>query len=158
MDLAGHMTESGLERVVARAERERLLDRDALLALLERHPGARGRRRLRSILQAGAGPAFTRSNAEDRFLRLVRRGGLPRPAVNVVVEGLEVDVLWRAEGVVVEIDGFAYHGHRGDFERDRRRDAILAAAGFRVVRVTWRQLLEESEGVLVRLAGRAAFA
>jgi len=52
---------------------------------------------------------------------------------------------------VVEVDGYAYHSHRNAFERDRRRDADLAAAGYRVIRVTWRQLIREPEAVLVRL-------
>jgi very-short-patch-repair endonuclease len=53
---------------------------------------------------------------------------------------------------VVEVDGFAYHSSRRTFESDRRRDAQLAAAGLRVVRVTWRQINSEAEAMLVRLA------
>jgi very-short-patch-repair endonuclease len=53
---------------------------------------------------------------------------------------------------VVEIDGEAFHRSRHMFEKDRRRDAVLTAAGFRVQRFTWRQLTRESEAVLVRVA------
>jgi very-short-patch-repair endonuclease len=52
---------------------------------------------------------------------------------------------------VVEVDGFAYHAGRAAFERDRARDADLQAAGLRVMRVTWRQLVEEPEAVAARL-------
>jgi hypothetical protein len=38
------------------------------------------------------------------------------------------------------------------FERDRRRDQRLAAAGFQVIRITWRQLEAEPMAVLARLA------
>jgi very-short-patch-repair endonuclease len=38
------------------------------------------------------------------------------------------------------------------FERDRRRDAALTARGLRVMRVTWRQIVNEPEAVLVRLS------
>ncbi|MGI8902939.1 MAG: DUF559 domain-containing protein [Solirubrobacteraceae bacterium] len=53
--------------------------------------------------------------------------------------------------MVVETDGFAFHGDRGAFERDRHRDVELTAAGFTVLRFTWRQLLHEREVILVRL-------
>ena len=65
--------------------------------------------------------------------------------------GYEVDFLWRAARLVVEVDGFAYHSTRQAFERDRRRDAELQAAGFRVVRLTYRQILAEPDSVLACL-------
>ena len=95
---------------------------------------------------------FTRSAAESRFLSLVARARLPRPEVNVRVARFEVDALWAEHSLVVEIDGFAYHATRAAFERDRLRDAELQAAGMRVMRVTWRQLVAEPEGVVARLA------
>jgi very-short-patch-repair endonuclease len=45
-----------------------------------------------------------------------------------------------------------FHGHRAAFENDRLRDQQLAAEGYVVVRVTWRQLTEEPMAVLARLA------
>ncbi|MGH2888051.1 MAG: DUF559 domain-containing protein [Solirubrobacteraceae bacterium] len=54
--------------------------------------------------------------------------------------------------VVVEVDGFATHGTRAAFERDRRRDQILLAAGYTVIRVTWRQLVEQPLAFVARLA------
>ena len=41
--------------------------------------------------------------------------------------------------------------HPRAFERDRKRDQILVAAGYRVIRVTWRQLTEEPMAVMVRI-------
>jgi very-short-patch-repair endonuclease len=72
--------------------------------------------------------------------------------VNVVVSGYEVDFFWRAERFVVEIDGFAFHSSQRRFESDRRRDAVLAASGVRIIRVTWPQIVSEPEALLVRLA------
>ena len=57
--------------------------------------------------------------------------------------GYEVDAYWPAQRLVVEVDGWAYHRTRQAFERDRRKDAALTAAGNRVVRVTWRRLANE---------------
>jgi very-short-patch-repair endonuclease len=96
---------------------------------------------------------MTRSEAERRLLALIRRAGLPLPETNVRVLGHEVDVLWRRQRLVVEIDGFGVHGTRAAFERDRARDARMMAAGYRVLRVTWRQLEDEPEKVVALLAG-----
>ncbi len=97
-------------------------------------------------------PVWTRSEAEERLLTLIRKAGLPRPLTNAHIHDHEVDFFWRTERLVVEVDGFAFHRSAYQFERDRRRDAELVAHGYRVVRVTWRQLTRESESVLVRLA------
>jgi len=53
---------------------------------------------------------------------------------------------------VAEVDGYRFHSSRSAFERDRRRDAELGAAGFRVIRVTWQQLVEEPIAVIARIA------
>jgi very-short-patch-repair endonuclease len=74
------------------------------------------------------------------------------PETNVRVCGCEVDFLWRVEKLVVEVDGHGFHGHRAAFERDRRRDQRLVAAGYRVIRVTWRQLVGEPLAVITRIA------
>jgi very-short-patch-repair endonuclease len=62
-----------------------------------------------------------------------------------------VDLLWAAQRLVVEFDGFSFHGDRAAFERDRRRDAELQASGYRVIRVTWRQLADRAGLVVNRI-------
>ena len=81
-----------------------------------------------------------RSDLETRFLALLRRHRLPRPEVNVRVGEYVVDFLWRAERLIVELDGWQAHGTRSAFESDRARDNRLRVAGFEVIRFTWRQL------------------
>jgi very-short-patch-repair endonuclease len=107
---------------------------------------------LRPDLRGTDEPRFTRSEAERRLVTLVRSARLPVPSTNTRVAGLEVDALWPSHRLIVEVDGFAYHGNRAAFERDRRRDAALTAAGYRVVRVTWRQLTDEPHAVVALLA------
>jgi very-short-patch-repair endonuclease len=63
-----------------------------------------------------------------------------------------VDFIWRDQRLIVETDGYRFHSSRTAFERDRIRDAELTGAGFRVVRVTWRQLTSEPLAVVARLA------
>jgi very-short-patch-repair endonuclease len=151
-DLADAAGDRELERALAEAFAQRLVDRPGLLALLGRHAGRPGATRLRAIIEAGSSCARTRSEAEERFLALTRRARLQPPDVNARVAAREVDFLWRAERLVVEVDGRAFHTSNRQFESDRRRDADLVAAGLRVMRVTWHQIVNEPEAVLVRLA------
>ena len=53
---------------------------------------------------------------------------------------------------IVEVDGFAAHGHRRAFEADRRRDLDLRNAGWIVVRFSYRQLTDEPERVIAHVA------
>jgi very-short-patch-repair endonuclease len=53
---------------------------------------------------------------------------------------------------VVETDGWSAHGHRRAFESDRARDAQLVAAGYRVLRFTWRQVVRRTLLVTVQIA------
>jgi very-short-patch-repair endonuclease len=92
-------------------------------------------------------PEPTRTDLEDLFLALCRRHRLPRPAVNVKLDRYEVDFLWPAQRLVVEVDGWESHRTRSAFEEDRRRDARLAVLGYEVLRFTWRQVERDARGV-----------
>jgi very-short-patch-repair endonuclease len=76
--------------------------------------------------------------------------------VNAQVAGHEVDFLWPARRLVVETDGAATHLTPAAFEVDRRRDAALQLAGFRVVRFTWRQVTEEPGAISATLRALAS--
>ena len=79
---------------------------------------------------------------ERELLKLIRAAGLPEPEANVRVGGWEVNLLWRAERVIVEVDGYAAHSSPWAFERDRRKTAALQALGYVVLRVTPRQIAD----------------
>ena len=151
-DLAALLTCRELELVLARMERLNLIERRDLLSLTTRHAGRPGAPLLRRLIENEAAPALTRSEAEERFLGLIRKSQLPQPESNVPIGDYEVDFFWRRERLVVEVDGFAFHASQRTFENDRRRDAKLAADRVSVMRVTWRQLTSEPEALLVRLA------
>ncbi len=129
----------------------RLFDGCAVAGVLERANGRRGTGRLRGALATAVEPALTASELEERFLALCRRENIPLPEVNAWVGSddgpLQVDFLWRAERLVVETDGYAFHGHRRAFERDRHRDRLLKLAGFETVRFTWAQVVDEPESL-----------
>ena len=153
LDLAAVTPRRELERLVEEAQVQRLVTRGELLAMVHRGAGRPGVTLLREIVGADDEPSFTRSEAERRLVELIRAAGLPRPRTNVRIDGLEVDAAWPAQRLVVEVDGFAYHGiTRTAFERDRRRDGQLLLAGYRVVRVTWLMLVREPERVIALVA------
>jgi len=156
LDLAETVGPPDLEQALAEAERRRLVRRTDLLAYLGAAQGRRGIPVIRAALEREGGPAFTRSEAERRLLALVRAARLPAPRVNASLSGYEVDFLWAREGVVVEVDGYAYHWTRHAFERDHRRDGDLENRGHRVIRFTWLQLQREPYFVVARLAGALA--
>jgi hypothetical protein len=98
---------------------------------------------------------MTKSDLEDLFLAFVDKWGLPRPRTNVWMElpdrMVEVDCLWPDAGLIVELDGRGFHDTPMAFESDRARDRELIAAGWRVIRVTYRQLRREPAALAVDL-------
>jgi predicted transcriptional regulator of viral defense system len=155
-DLAVVVDRLALERAIEQADARSLTDALSLGALLERHPRRPGAATLRAILDGAlATSAPTRSELEDRFLALLAAHGLPRPRVNLGVEArgrwFECDLVWRSQRLIVELDGRATHRTAAAFERDRARDRALQATGWRVVRITWRQLHDEDARVAADL-------
>jgi very-short-patch-repair endonuclease len=156
LDLAAILPPHKVERVVNAAEVRRLGGSLSLADLVERYPRRPGTATIRTILSnLEAGGAVIRSELESRFLAFVRSAGLPAPRMNahlpLASRWLECDCVWRAQRVVVELDGRAAHFTRAAFERDRARDRMLTAHGWRVVRVTWAQLQHEPGAVAADL-------
>lgn len=152
LDLSEQVGFRRLERAFDRAEVLGLIDWSDVGDVLERARGRRGLKPLRRLLvRHDHGTTWTRNELEERFFSICDRAVLRRPLVNARLEldgwAPEVDFFWPAERLVVETDGGAAHTTRQAFERDRRRDQQLTAAGYRVVRFTWRQVRYEPRSV-----------
>jgi very-short-patch-repair endonuclease len=148
-DLAAVAPFERVERAFAQADVLRLAGNLGVGDLLERHPGQRGAQTLRTILDdRSLGVGVTQSEFEDRFLALLHASALPRPAKNALVLGLRRDFVWRAPRLVVELDSRSAHDTAHGFEEDRARDRELLVAGWRSLRITWRQLHREPDAVL----------
>ena len=78
---------------------------------------------------------------------------LPRRNADLALDGrfYEIDCLWSEQRLIVELDGRATHGTARAFERDRERDRLLQVDGWRVVRITWRQLRDDAPAVVADL-------
>lgn len=143
LDLAEGLDPRALGRAVRQAEVLRIVTTISLEAQLSTSAGRHNADRLAAIVAHG--PAPTRSELEDLTLDLLRRHGLPQPETNVLLTecGFEVDLLFRGPRVIVECDGDRYHGTRLAREHDARRQARLEAAGYRVLRLTWQQVVSD---------------
>jgi Protein of unknown function (DUF559)/Transcriptional regulator, AbiEi antitoxin len=148
-DLSTAVPRRALEKAAERAEALRLDVR-----VPAGHPGAK------RLAEATAHDlaTTTRSPLEDAFLELCDAHGIPRPLVNTVVEGYEVDFCWPDDRLIVETDGYEHHGTRAAFERDRAKDAQLTVRGWRVLRFTEPQVRGDASScaVVVLTARQAA--
>jgi very-short-patch-repair endonuclease len=141
LDLSAVVQRDELRGALRQAEQLRLTDPLWLGDLVERYPRKPGSATARALMeeaQRGLGPV--RSELEERFQAMLLDAAVPMPTTNVQIEGLEVDCAWPRERLIVELDGRATHDTAHAFETDRARDRRLEAAGWRVVRITWRQL------------------
>jgi very-short-patch-repair endonuclease len=99
----------------------------------------------------------TDSLLEQAMRRLIDRHHLPPVEFHPVVCGHEVDFRVVGTPVILECDGWTYHGlHRANFERDRRRDAELLAAGWIVLRFTYRAITTRPNETAERIAAAVA--
>jgi Transcriptional regulator, AbiEi antitoxin/Protein of unknown function (DUF559) len=158
IDMAGRTSFAALNRLVEQAAIQRRLDVPEVDRIL-----ARGRRRggpnLRLILEGWRADderkPRLRSPLEAKLLPTLIVAGVPRPECNAKLhiggELMEIDMFWEAQKLAIETDGEETHGTRNAFQRDRRRDQLLVAAGYRVARVTWRQAEDEPAVVAARI-------
>ena len=96
------------------------------------------------------------SELEARFRDLVRDAGLPEPVRQLDVGDADnwigrVDVAYPACRLLIELDSRRHHSAVLDREADAARDAGLVAAGWRVLRITWADLVERPEAVVARV-------
>jgi very-short-patch-repair endonuclease len=145
VDVANGLSVAQLEHLIRQARYEHLVSNASLATVADAHRGARGMRNLRRALDLSAeSGGVSRSNLERRFLRFIRRYGLPRPELNYRIElpqrTVYADCAWPRQRLIVELDSRMAHHNEFAFEADRARDRDLLIAGWRTTRVTWRHL------------------
>lgn len=149
IDYAESANERQIRAALEEGQRRGILDFRRLHQAIDDHPGRRGLKPLRASMQDLADdPPWLASDLEREFAELLRASGLPAPSHNVIVEGELVDCAWPAQRVIVELDGYGFHRGRHAFEADRRRDIKLQAAGWRVIRITYRRIRDDGPAVM----------
>jgi very-short-patch-repair endonuclease len=152
-DLAATEPLDVVKAMLREAEFLELHDRLSLWDLVERYPGHRGVRKVRTALEALKDEPLDerKSLLEERFAPFLRRRDLPRARFNqwilVGEKRFQVDCLWPEQRQIVELDGWEGHKTRTAFREDRARDRRLRVAGYGVTRLTWNQLEDEPESV-----------
>jgi hypothetical protein len=152
-DLAECSPRHQLKSAWDEADRLHLLRLPEIALVYER---GRGRRRARKCIKPflDAEQRYvedTASPLEDRFATFCLDHHLPPPQTNVLVHGDEVDVLWPAARLIVELDSWEFHSHRRAFETDRDRDTDHLIAGYRTIRVTHRRLSTEPDRLAAQI-------
>jgi very-short-patch-repair endonuclease/predicted transcriptional regulator of viral defense system len=150
LDLGELLTPRQLARAINEADVLGLLDTakvDVVLARAGRHRGAAA---LRMALDAHHGPTLLRSELERRFRELIADARLPRAEHNVDVAGWEVDAVWPAARLAVELDS-RFHDTPAARRRDARKDEALRAAGWTVVRYRWRHVVGDAARTVAAL-------
>jgi very-short-patch-repair endonuclease len=148
-DLAAVESTEVIQNLLREAEFRRLWDRLSLRDLVERYPGKRGVRAVRTALARlkSEPPGRQRSRLEERFTPFLRLHRLPLPRFNdwILLEDkrFQVDCHWPDTEQIVELDGWEAHRTRTAFREDRARDRRLRAAGYSITHLTWNQLDDE---------------
>jgi hypothetical protein len=166
LDLAGVITNRQLERAFDQAEILEVLDLTPIQDQLDRNPTRPGAKAVRHVLETHyIGRTPTWSENEEALLAITRPLGIPDPECNAFVilddggPALRVDFVWRDKRVIVEADSRKWHTSRQRFEQDRVRDQRLTAAGWTVIRTTWRQMTQrphELRPLLLKLLASAS--
>jgi very-short-patch-repair endonuclease len=152
LDYAAQATPRDAERAVDEALVVlEIVRREELEDVLERAPSHRGAPILKRLLHRRGPAVITESEAEKRFLALIRQAGLPLPETQVPIAGYKVDFFWREYGVAFEIDGYRFHKSRSAFDRDRRKDAAVKDAGVDPNRVSRDQIKYEPLAVVANV-------
>jgi very-short-patch-repair endonuclease len=148
VDLAASLHDRPLEAAINEADTLGLLDPETASAALDRLPPYPGIAGLRRILTQHT---RTDSDLERRFLRLVKRAGLPMPVTQARVNGHRVDFYWPHLRLVVETDGLTYHRTPTQQIRDRERDQAHTRAGLTQLRFANAQVRHDQRAVTATL-------
>ena len=132
--------------VIDQVLRTRTATLEQMWAALESTPRRRGNAMRTRILTESRHEPW--SELERDAHTLLDRAGISGWVTNAPVLEYLVDILFRAEKLVVELDGWEVHGTRFAFEADRRRRNHIEAAGYRVLNFTARQVRDDPQWVI----------
>ncbi len=145
------VSELPLDRLLNEARALKLVTDHEIHEAMERCPRRTGVRALRALLDAERDSGYTRSEAERLLKRIITEAGIEAPIFNSRVEGIEADAYWPKHRLIVEVDGYQYHGRWASFQSDRARDNHLITTGYTVLRFTWHQLTQRPLPVLAQI-------
>ena len=167
-DMARVSSQERLLEMVVTARQSGLVQLPELAAQVGGMSGSPGIQRLRRAVELLDG-----ERVDSLLERELRRGlgaaGFPKPDPEPLWLGtgpgrVQIDIAWPDRRVGIEVDGFAHHHTAEDLARDHRKNNVLAAAGWVVLRIgylRWQReraaFLNELRSVLILRAIPAAY-
>jgi predicted transcriptional regulator of viral defense system len=162
-DMADVLRRRPLERAFDQAEAMGVFNLLAIEDQIERNPTRAAAGKVRALLDEHyVGSSVTDSEFEEVLLALLRAAGLPVPSTRYYVvlddgePAIRRDFVWPQARLNVETDGKKFHRTAQAFERDRYNDQRMIAAGWRVIRITWKQLERDPHRMVALIAAQLA--
>lgn len=155
LDLAGQSKLEAVEIALEDALRRRLTTLPRLATQLDSRwrcvPGAKPLRKL--VAQRDPATRLTDTQFESKLFALLRKAKLllPQPQFQVLHEGREiarVDFAYPDARFIIEAHSFRWHSGRRSWERDVQRDKNLRRGGWRILYVTYEDLIERPDQVI----------
>ena len=153
LDVAATRSFKPLRRMVRQALAEQRVSVRQLVDVLRRHPRHRGAATLRAVIADG--PVPTRSDLEDLAIDLLDSVAIPRPEANPALQldgrTIRPDLLFCQQRLAIELDSRRWHHDPLTQQGDADKQAILEAHGHRVLRVSWRQIVNHPKQTITRI-------
>ena len=156
VDLTAVLQPDALERVLDDCLHRGLIEPGRIHARMDElgGPGRPSIRALKEMLAVrGNQLAMPLTVLENKFLNILRKGGIDEPEAQVSVES-DTETKWRLDfaypghKVLIEVDGRRYHAARQRQKNDMRRDNVMNVRGWTVLRFTWEDVVNDPEYVL----------
>ena len=163
-DLAGRWSLPMLEGAVDHCLVRKGVSTDELQAVLDRVTGSRlkGTKAFRESLEGlDSDYVPTESELERMLFRALDDDRVPQVDRQARLSWWpilphRVDAVIEDWQLILEADGRTFHTKRSDFERDRERDNLAVAHGYRVMRFTYRAIKSDPDAVLRLVLGAGA--
>lgn len=149
LGMASSLTANGLRNAFIEADRLGLLPDEDLARCLERTRGRPGGAAFRALAENRI-PDLGRAKSllEGLMLHACGQAGVEAPEVNVMIDGHEIDFVWRRQRLAVELDSYGFHRGQEMFEKDLARNNRIWANGWVLLRYTWRRVTKEPDRVI----------
>jgi len=119
--------------------------------------GRSGARRIRELLEERSSATPIPANVfETRVKQLLAKAGLPEPEAQFEDRGrgrllARVDFAYPDLKLAIRADSYRYHSGRMAWQRDLARRNSLASRGWRVLHVTWEDLMTQPDALVAEI-------
>ena len=152
LDSVPLLSQRRFENALDTALDRRITTRAALKQTAARHPNRAGVGLLWALLDPNRPSSRTESPPHERLLAAILATDLPRPETEQWIGPYRVDLMWRAERVVLEVKGRRWHDTRERWEYDHIRENWIRSQRWRLIPVTATEADASTGRVLVWIA------